>query len=241
MRCQVASCEAEASHRSGWGNGDREQGPPLNCCIPHTNERENDGAWSRSLDEPTYRERREARADRLRGWAEKREAKAEAALEQARTMADMIPFGQPILVGHYSEGRDRRYRDRIGSTFERSLEHAEKARSMTGQAATIESQLDRSIYSDDPDAAERLEERIAELEAERDRIKAYNASCRKAAKSGGAGDLTLLDDDQRADIQQLAKVCAWQVGAGGAFPAYKLSNLSGNIKRNRDRLAALRG
>lgn len=189
----------------------------------------------------TYRERREARAARLREWADKREQKADAAYSQARAKADLIPFGQPILVGHYSESGDRNQRDRIARGFDRSFEHARKAEEMARKADSIEAAAEHAIYSDDPDAIERLRERIALLEAERDRIKVYNASCRKAAKTGGMGDLSLLDEAQRADIAALARVAAFQVGAGGAFPSYKLSNLSGNIKRNRDRLAELEG
>jgi hypothetical protein len=40
----------------------------------------------------------------------------------------------------------------------------------------IEAQLAGSIYSDDPDAIDQLEKRIASLEAERARIKAHNMS-----------------------------------------------------------------
>jgi hypothetical protein len=48
----------------------------------------------------TYRERREARAERLREWADKRAEKAGAAAERASEMGAAIPFGQPILAGH---------------------------------------------------------------------------------------------------------------------------------------------
>lgn len=169
----------------------------------------------------TYRERREARADRLDEWAEKREAKAAADLERARDMASVIPFGQPILVGHYSEGRDRRYRGRIDSTYRRAFESADKAESMSSRAAGIRGQLERSIYSDDADAIERLTERIAELEAERDQIKAENAAFRKA---------------HRAELKSLT---AYERDQAMPHPAYRVTNLSGNIKRNRDRLVAL--
>jgi hypothetical protein len=178
----------------------------------------------------TYRDRRETRAERLEGWAEARAAKADAADERARSMASVIPFGQPILVGHYSEGRDRRYRDRIGRTFDQAYEHSSKAKSMASRAATIRAQADQSIYSDDPDAIERLTAKLTDLEAQRARIKSYNASCRKGARS-----LDLLDDSQKADLLSIAKVAAWQLGKNGEFPAYALSNLSGS----RDRLAEL--
>lgn len=183
----------------------------------------------------TYRERREARAERLREWAAKREEKAEAAESAARDLADRIPFGQPILVGHHSQRRAERDQERIQGGFRRSFEHAEKARRMASRADSIESQLAGSIYSDDPDAIEALEARIATLEAERDRIKAYNASCRK-----GERDLSLLDDAQRRLILRVAEVTPYAIGKGGAFPGYHLTNLSGNIARNRKRLDSLR-
>lgn len=174
----------------------------------------------------TYRERREARAERLREWAEKRETRAAAVFESHRPFTSDIAFNtQP---GHIP------FRARLIAQEDRAHESLRKAESMSQRAGGIEAQLDASIYDDDPDAIERLRERIAGLEAERDRIKAYNASCRK-----GQRDLTLLDDKQRADLATVARVCSYQLGKGGAFPSYALTNLSGNINRNRKRLAAL--
>lgn len=181
----------------------------------------------------TYRERREARAERLEEWAEKREARATAEYDRAQQLGDLIPFGQPILVGHHSERGDRAYRDRIGRTYERAFENAAKAQSMSARAAGIKAQLDSSIYSDDHDAAEKLRERIAGLEAERDRIKAYNATCRK-----GSPDPSVLDDKQRRDLASALRFAAYQC-KGGSFPAYHLSNLAGRIKKDRDRLVRL--
>lgn len=181
----------------------------------------------------THRERREARAARLREWAEKREQKSKAAFGTAGQIADGIPFGQPILIGHHSEKRARRDQDRIERNMRAGVEHSRKAEQMRDRAENIEKAADAAIYSDDPDAVEALEARIADLEAQRDRIKRYNASCRK-----GARDLSILDEPQKEDLIGCLKYAAFQC-KNGAFPAYVLSNLSGNIKRNRDRLVQL--
>lgn len=175
----------------------------------------------------TYRERREARAERLRGWAEKREQDATAAITQIHdTYSGDYAFNtQP---GHIPE------RSRVIARQERAFESLHKAESMSSRAAGIEAQLAGAIYSDDPDAIEAFEARIADLEAERDRIKAYNASCRK-----GARNVDLLDEHQQAELVSLARVAAFQIGKHGEFPAYVLSNLAGNINRNKKRLAAL--
>lgn len=189
----------------------------------------------RASERLTYRERREARAARLRDWAEKREARADAAVKRARDIAHGIPLGQPILVGHHSEGRHRRDVARIESSMRQGIDHAGKAESMNQRADTIDAQLARSIYDDDPDAIGALEERIATLEAERDRVKRYNASCRK-----GQRDLSILGERERKKLDSIVRHAPYQLGDNGQFPGYYLSNLSGNINRNKKRLAQLR-
>lgn len=189
----------------------------------------------------TYRERREARAARRREWAEGREAKAAEAFEASDLSEGRsgIPFGQPILAGHHSQRRHERALGRAQAAATRGLEHADMAERHTQAAVTIEHQLATSIYDDDPDAIERLEAKLAGLEGERDRVKAYNASCRRAAKTGGVGDLELLDEKQRADLVGTMRACPYMIGPGGKAPAYLLSNLGGNITRTRKRLEKL--
>lgn len=182
----------------------------------------------------TYRERREARAERLRDWADKREARSAGAFEHAEAISSMIPFGQPILVGHHSEGRHRRDVARIERGMREGIDSARMAESMRSRADNIEAAAAHAIYSDDEDATDRLRERIASLEAERDRIKAYNASCRK-----GAPDVELLDERQRAELASVARLAPYQLRANGAGPAYWSALLSGNIGRQRKRLAEL--
>lgn len=178
----------------------------------------------------TYRERRENRADRLREWADKRETRGTASYEQGREALGRIPFGQPILVGHHSEKSDRSYRNRATGKMERGFADLDKAKSMRSRADGIESQLAGAIYSDDDDAVEQLEERIAGLEAKREKIKAHNKAMRKKGACDHAADC-----DCRTHYPRNCTKCP-----NHPFPAYHLSNLSGNIKRNRDRLAQLK-
>ncbi len=189
----------------------------------------------------TYRERREARAARREQWADSREAKAAASFAKAAAIADNIPFGQPILVGHHSEARARKDQQRIESGMIQGVGHLKMAEHHDQAATTIRHQLDRSIYSDDYDAIEKLEERIAGLEAEREAIKAFNAAVRKV--KGDTAAITALvlalPDNLRADWEATAKYAPYQMN-NHQFPGYATSNLSGNIKRNRDRLEKLR-
>lgn len=176
----------------------------------------------------TYRERRERRAERLREWAAKREVRAAETFASHEVYRGDVAFNtQP---GHIPQ------RARVIAQTERAVQSLRKADSMVSRADNIEAQLAGAIYSDDPNAVPALEERLARLEAERDRIKAYNASCRK-----GSPDLSLLDERQQRDLASALRFSADFMGRrGGQFPPYHLANLNGNIKRNRDRLERLR-
>lgn len=166
----------------------------------------------------TYRERQERKAERLRGWAEGREAKADAARAGVDQIAGMIPFGQPILVGHHSERRHRRDIDRIDRGMRATVEHGAKAQEMAQRADNIEAAAAQAIYSDDPDATERLAEKIAKLEARRDRMKAANAEFRKAHR------------------EELKGRTAYERSCAMPHASYELTNLGANIRRLKGRL-----
>lgn len=173
----------------------------------------------------TYRERRLAKAERLRGYAENREAKQGALNEAARADegATGIPFGQPILVGHHSEGRHRRRIAQIDRAMGAAVENSQKAAAMASRADSIEAAAERAIYDDDPDAIERLREKIAGLEAQRETMKTRNAEFRKANR------------------EELKGMSAYERGQAVPFPSYVLSNLGGVLSTSRKRLARLEG
>jgi phospholipid N-methyltransferase len=65
-------------------------------------------------------ERQEERAERFEGYKDRRAVEAERAHEHVSKIADGIPLGQPILVGHHSERRARKDAERIRSGFEKA-------------------------------------------------------------------------------------------------------------------------
>jgi hypothetical protein len=190
----------------------------------------------------TYRERRERKAERLRGWAEKRKAKSGAAFKGAHDAIDGIPPGQPILVGHHSEKRHRGALERHDQRMRAGFEHQEKARSMESRAAEIDRQAENAIYSDDDDAIERLEERIAELEQQRERIKVSSKAIRKyglEALMQPAPPFELTQKEKRDALSLMSCTPYHKVESRG-WPSYYLQNLGGNITRNRKRLEQLK-
>ena len=83
-------------------------------------------------------ERAEDRAERMSGYAENAEARSNAAYQRAHQIADGIPFGQPILVGHHSERRHRRDLDRIDSGMRTSIAEDRKATHFAERAETAD-------------------------------------------------------------------------------------------------------
>jgi hypothetical protein len=161
----------------------------------------------------TYRERREARAERLREWAGKREERAAAVFKAGEPYKGDTAFNtQP---GHIP------FRAQLIAREDRAHESVAKAASMRSRANGIDGQLAASIYDDDPDATDQLRARIARLESERDAAKAVNVAYRKQHKA------------------ELAEMSPYQRDQAMPYPGYHFQNLSGNLSRQRARLARL--
>jgi len=191
----------------------------------------------------TRRERLERKQERRLEWADSRAAKANQEWERGDLSEEKsgIPFGQPILVGHHSEGKHRRAIERAENAMRRAHEHSEKAKEHAEKAQNIQRQLDRSIFSDDDNAVQELEARIAEREAQAARIVEYNKSARTAAKAGEKhGNLSLLDEAQKRDLLETLRVCPYHSRPGAPMPGYVLSNLRGRINADRERLERIK-
>ena len=180
----------------------------------------------------THRERLERKLELRREWSEGRQAKAEGLLARnAPFQGDWAFATQP---GHIPE------RARVIARTDRAIEHINMAKHHDGAAAGIENQLERSTFSDDPDAVEQLEAKIAAAEAVQEHRKAVNAIVRKAPKN------QVTD----AKVAALVALGLREVLARDAFkpdfcgrvgiPSYALQNNSANIRRMRDRIAVIK-
>ncbi len=184
----------------------------------------------------TRRERMERRIERRREWAEGRTAKADGLDAQgAHLRHDWAFITQP---GRIPE------RDRMNRRDERSHEHRQMAEHHAGKADGLERQLKSTIFSDDVDATEKLQEKIAKLDAERSRIRDVNAAWRKA-KRPKADDLegwgkvakALGVDLETLEVARLNQ--ARDFADRGPYPPYVLQNLGGRIKAAKDRITEI--
>jgi hypothetical protein len=173
----------------------------------------------------TRRERLEAKLQKRLDWAEGRDAKATA----LRSVDEHLRHDWAFITqpGHIPARAAMNRRD------EKAYEHGKMAGYHRGKAMGLEQQLDRAIFSDDPDAIENLEAKAAKLEAEADRMALINKLFRKGDASG------LAEIGQ--DLEKLRRLIAvrdrsW---AKAPFETYELSYARKNAKTARDRVKTI--
>jgi DNA primase len=195
----------------------------------------------------TRRERLERKQELRSEWAAKAEVRADARFATAHSIVENIPLGQPILIGHHSERRHRRDLDRMATNMSKGVEESKLADHHRSCADGLAHALETSIFSDDPDAIDQLEAKLARLLTEQERDKAINRAVRKVAKlpePERADRLAVLLAEipgfDAADLEKrtrLARQLAENVpGYGMGIPSYSLSNRNGEISRTRKRI-----
>lgn len=177
-----------------------------------------------------YEERKARRIAQFSYLSEKYAKESEQRFKVADKMASCIPFGQPILIGHHSEQRDRNFRKKIENNFSKGVELSQKADYYQHRAASAAS--NRAISSDDPEAISKLKERIAAAEKNHRIMKDAN----KAFKKAGLEGLKQFDETIQKAAMDYLKFSACY---GMPFPPFSLTNSNAEIRRLKKRLEQL--
>lgn len=186
----------------------------------------------------TRRERLENKLAKREEWAEKAKQRSQTEWEKSRDIVKHIPLGQPILVGHHSERHHRRDLERSEAAGLRAIEEHKRAEHHRLKAAGLSDYLENSIFDDDPDATERIQQKIADLEKAHSLMLAVNKVCRnkKLDDTSKMASLIELGLTESAAKEAIHPSESWQsVG----FDSYVLSNNSANIRRYKERLVSL--
>lgn len=146
-------------------------------------------------EDSTAEERAAQRAERFEGYQESRTRDAESARKAVASIADNIPLGQPILIGHHSERHARKDAERIESGMRRAVRMWETAEYWQRRAAAS---LRHADYKERADVRAR-------------RIKTIEADKRKTERE-------LQDLDERARLWSLVdKPEAWKTREDGSI------------------------
>lgn len=195
----------------------------------------------------SFEDKQNARRNGMNAAADRADERSNAAYKRADMSegATGIPFGQPILVGHHSEGKHRRVIEKARKAMDTCVEESKRADDLRRRADAVGT---GGISSDDPEAIQKIREQIEQAEKTQDQMKAANKIIRTWMKKGithettgaqfdaFAADLSpILPDFTPEKIRELIKPSMGCVG----FPSFRLTNNTANIARLKKRLVVL--
>jgi phospholipid N-methyltransferase len=124
------------------------------------------------------------RAERFQDYSEKRADEAQTARETVSKIADNIPFGQPILVGHHSERHARKDAERIENGMRKAVQLWDTAKYWKQRAAGA---IRHAKYKELPGVRHR---RIKGLESEKRKQERRIAESERYLKLWQHGNMT---------------------------------------------------
>lgn len=181
-----------------------------------------------------YEQKQATRRELLKNRAARLRAIAESKRAQAHKMADCIPFGQPILVGHHSEGRDRRFRGRITRTFEASMDLSKKAEDLEARAERVGR---GGISADDPEAVQKLQRKLEDLEARQKLMKDVNKAHARFLKNPASLETAQLSEVLKERIRTYKPAYSWEAHP---FAPFEMTNNNAEIRRVKARIETLK-
>src|ERR1035437_3238541 len=158
-------------------------------------------------EDTTLVERAEVKADRLEDLSTRRAQNEDRAQSAVHAIADGIPFGQPILIGHHSERHARKDAEKIEKGMRHAVEMWKAAEYWQSRAKGA---IRLAKYKESPDVRAR-------------RIKGLEASKRKEEKSQQEAEMWLKlwtagsqEQDKKLQAQvalRIAGICHLNLGS----------------------------
>jgi hypothetical protein len=182
-----------------------------------------------------FAEHREARVAGLEARAARLHGESDAAFARVRQIGDNIPLGQPILVGHHSEGRARADIRRIDAGMRKSVDLHREAEATAARAAAAAKS--RAVSSDDPAAVGKLHEKLAHHQALQERMTATNKVIKAAERKGENPHAALLALGHSPEAAH--KLVQPDFAGRRGFPDYATKNNSAEVRRLQTRIADL--
>ena len=181
----------------------------------------------------SYEERQQERKERYLQLAEQAERESSSVWSEAQRMADAIPMGQPILVGHHSERADRAFRGRIDAKQHKAFDLSSKAAYYRDKAESVGT---GGISGLDPDAVAKLGKELEKRIKAQEEMKAANRAVKmKDIEKGNAKLREMGYTDSNISDLRKPDFCG-RIG----YPDYMLQNNNASIRRIKERIAELK-
>jgi len=179
-----------------------------------------------------YEERKQEKIERFKELAAKKRAESSNRFKSAHDLGQMIPFGQPILVGHHSERRHRSDLNKIDNNMRKSIELDGTAEYYERKAKSLEN--NRVISSDDPEAVTKLREKLDRLQKSQELMKSAN----KVIKGKGT-DAEKIEILEKLGIPKASRLLEPNYCGRVGFEPYALQNNNANMSTIKKRIAKL--
>lgn len=180
-----------------------------------------------------YEQRQEAKRERYEELADKADRAHDAAHKRVKQISDMIPFGQPILVGHHSERHHRADVNRVERGMDKAVAEMNKAEHYRNKAAGVGR---AGISSDDPEAVQKLKEKLAKLTRNQEQMKATNKAHKAYLKNPASLEAWSGPESEKQFIRTYKPTYSW---TPHPYAPYQLTNNNGNIRNVKKRIADL--
>jgi len=165
-------------------------------------------------------DRAEERADRFGDYADKRAGEARQAREAVAAIADNIPLGQPILVGHHSERHARRDAEKIENGMRRAVRAWETSQYWKDRAKGA---VRNAKYKERPDVRAR---RIKGLESDQRRCQRERTRLDTMRKLWSKEGMTVDQAKAIANFDHGSVICDDGTESWSAWSALDRSQIS---------------
>lgn len=182
-----------------------------------------------STVENSFQAKKIQRAERFKALAQKNKDQADQRFSSFRKMQDMIPMGQPILIGHHSERGHRSHLKRIDGHLSKMSEHLEKSEYYERRAENALN--NNNIYLDDPQAEEKIEQKLARLKALQTAYKNFNKTWKSKGLETALDQYPGNKERLRSTLNCFCKDAQGEIIKNSTLPSYLLVNLNAQIKR----------
>lgn len=182
-----------------------------------------------------YQERTEAKKERIEARAAKAQEQSNSHYATAHELGNILPFGQPILVGHHSESKHRRLIANIDNNMSKSVEAQKKADYLEAKAESVGT---AGIASDDPEAIQKLKDKLNNLTRSQEMMKAINKVIR-SKHTTDADKIEYMMHTHQITEKHAKELLKGDFAGRVGFPSYALQNNNATINTTKKRLEEL--
>ena len=168
---------------------------------------------------------------RYQELSQKAKTDSDSLAKQSHDMISAIPMGQPILVGHHSEMRDRRYRQRAWDKMDKAYQLSKKADYYADKSESVGK---GGISADDKNAIKKLSDKYNSIKRNHQRMLDAN----KIIKGKGTDEekqKKLIESGwSEENAIKLTTPSNWSGSVG--FQSYELTSNTAEMRRIIDRV-----